>query len=52
MFGIGLPEILVILLVFVLLFGADKLPNIGKNLGEGVRELRRIAGENKDGPDA
>lgn len=50
MFGIGLSELLLILLVCVLLFGANKLPEIGKNLGEGVREFRRAAKELQKDP--
>ena len=36
MFGVGLPELLVVLLVCLLLFGANKLPEIGRSLGEGI----------------
>ena len=42
MFGLGLPEILVILVIFLILFGAKKLPQIGEGLGKTVRELRKI----------
>ena len=41
MFGIGLPELLVILLVLLLLFGASRLPEIGKSLGEAIREFKK-----------
>jgi sec-independent protein translocase protein TatA len=41
-FGLGLPEILVILVIFLFLFGAKKLPQIGEGLGKTVRELRKI----------
>lgn len=41
MFGIGVPELLVILLVCLLLFGASRLPEIGKSLGEGIREFKK-----------
>jgi sec-independent protein translocase protein TatA len=47
MFGLGLPEILVILVIFLFLFGAKKLPQIGEGLGKTVRELRKIRGERK-----
>jgi sec-independent protein translocase protein TatA len=42
MFGLGLPEILVILVILLFLFGAKKLPQIGEGLGKTVRELRKI----------
>jgi sec-independent protein translocase protein TatA len=42
MFGLGLPEILVIFAIIFLLFGAKRLPDIGAGLGKTVRELRRI----------
>ena len=47
MFGLGLPEILVILLILFVLFGAKKLPQIGEGLGKTVRELRKIKEERK-----
>ena len=49
MFGLGLPEILVILVIFLFLFGAKKLPQIGEGLGKTVRELRKIRVERKAG---
>ncbi len=41
MFGLGLPELLVILVIVVLLFGAGKLPQIGSGLGEGIRNFKK-----------
>ena len=49
MFGLGLPEILVILAIFLFLFGAKRLPQIGEGLGKTVRELRKIREERKAG---
>ncbi len=41
MFGsLGLPELLVILLIVLIIFGAAKLPQLGKGLGEGIRNFR------------
>ncbi len=45
MFGIGFSELLVILLVCLLLFGANRLPEISKSLGEGLREFKRTIRE-------
>ena len=39
--SIGGPEILVILIVFVLLFGGKKLPELAKGLGEGIRNFKK-----------
>jgi sec-independent protein translocase protein TatA len=37
--NIGLPELLVILVIVVLIFGAGKLPQLGKGLGEGIKNF-------------
>lgn len=41
MFGLGLPEILLLLLVALLLFGAKKLPDVGRALGQAIREFKK-----------
>jgi len=38
--NIGLPELLVILVIVVLIFGAGKIPQLGKGLGEGIKNFR------------
>ncbi|MCE5200695.1 twin-arginine translocase TatA/TatE family subunit [bacterium] len=45
MFGLGTPEIIIILALALLLFGPKKLPEIGKSLGQGLRELRKASRE-------
>lgn len=44
--GLGWQEILILLLILVLLFGAKKLPEIGKGIGESIRNFKKaIKGE-------
>jgi sec-independent protein translocase protein TatA len=38
--SIGLPELMVILVVAVLLFGGNKIPELAKGLGEGIRNFK------------
>lgn len=45
MFGIGMQEILVILVIGLLIFGANKLPEIGGGLGRAIRNFRRASSE-------
>jgi sec-independent protein translocase protein TatA len=41
MFGIGVPELLVILVVALIIFGPGRLPEVGSALGRGIRDFRR-----------
>jgi sec-independent protein translocase protein TatA len=41
MMGLRMPELLLILAVVVLLFGANKLPQLGQGLGEGLRSFKK-----------
>lgn len=41
MFGVGAPELVVILVIALIVFGPGKLPEIGSALGKGVRDFRK-----------
>ncbi len=47
MFGLRMPELLLILLVLVLLFGANKLPQLGQGIGESLKSFRKALRESK-----
>ena len=53
--NLGLPELLVILVIVVLIFGAGKIPQLGKGLGEGIKNFKDSiregqSGDSKDAP--
>ena len=41
MFGLGVPELLLILAIVIVIFGASKLPQLGRGFGEGIRNFRK-----------
>ncbi|MFQ5794512.1 MAG: twin-arginine translocase TatA/TatE family subunit [Candidatus Bipolaricaulia bacterium] len=45
MFGIGVPELLIIMVIALVIFGADRLPKIAQSLGRGVREFQKAKNE-------
>ncbi len=45
---LGLPEVLIILFIVILLFGPKKLPQLGKSIGETVKELRKAQERDDD----
>jgi sec-independent protein translocase protein TatA len=45
--GIGMPELLVVLFLVILLFGAKKIPELARGLGKGIREFKDASKEIK-----
>jgi sec-independent protein translocase protein TatA len=41
MFGLGMPELVVILVIVVIIFGAGKLPDLGAGLGKGIKNFKK-----------
>ena len=51
MFGLGLPEMLLIFVIIVLIFGTSRIPELGKGLGEGIRNFKKAV-KNEDADEA
>ena len=47
MFGLGMWELIVILVIIVLLFGAKRLPEIGAGIGDGIKNFRKSMKDDK-----
>ncbi len=45
MFGIGIPELLIILVIILVIFGANKLPEIGSGMGRAIKNFKKATGE-------
>ncbi len=49
MFGIGMSELVIILVIVLIIFGAGKLPEIGKGLGKGIKNFKSaVSGSDED----
>jgi sec-independent protein translocase protein TatA len=49
MFGkLGLPELLIILVIVILIFGANRLPEIGRGIGRGIRNFKDATKHDQD----
>jgi sec-independent protein translocase protein TatA len=48
--GIGVPELIIIFLIVLLLFGANKIPKIAKDIGGGIKEFKKAMNEHDNVP--
>lgn len=48
MFGLGMQELVIVFLIVIVLFGATKLPQIGKGMGEAIRNFKKAMSGIKD----
>ena len=48
--GIGAPELIIILVIVIVVFGVGKLGDVGAALGKGIREFRKATAELEDQP--
>ena len=46
MFGIGMQELVIILVIVVIIFGAGKLPEVGSALGKGIKNFKKSVSDN------
>ena len=47
--GIGIPELIIVLVILLVIFGPKRLPGLGRSLGSGMREFKdSISGRSKD----
>jgi len=51
MFGIGMPEMLVILVIALIVFGPGKLPDLGSSLGKAIRNFKKSMNEPENNRD-
>ncbi len=48
MFGLGMTELIIILVIVVIIFGASRLPEIGRGIGEAIRNFKKSTSESPE----
>lgn len=47
-FGLGVPELIIVLVIFLIVFGVGRLPEVGSALGQSIREFREHVSEDQE----
>lgn len=47
----GIPELLIILVIIIVIFGANRLPEIGRGIGKGIRNFKDATKDGSEGPE-
>ncbi|HJS58401.1 MAG TPA: twin-arginine translocase TatA/TatE family subunit [Vicinamibacteria bacterium] len=48
MFGLGFPELILIFVIVIVIFGTSRIPELGKGLGEGIRNFKKAIKDKDD----
>ncbi len=52
MFGLGMPELIVILIIVLVIFGANRLPQLGEGLGKAIKGFKKGISDSSDTKDS
>ena len=47
---VGIPELIIILMIIILIFGANRLPEIGRGIGKGIRNFKDATNDGENNP--
>ncbi len=49
---VGIPELIIILMIIILIFGANRLPDIGRGIGKGIKNFKEASRNGENDPKA